>query len=395
MPHVNGAIKVLLTVFLLVSVSARGQVPALVDLEVRLKGMDPLVDSVLNDGDLYRVQIRYALVEDTGAHRLLEVGSFGDSTYFYPASTVKLPVALLTLEKLKRERLTLDDYLVFTSDAPCGNNRFVENSRKEILTFRRMLSEMMVVSDNDHYSALFHFLGTDAIHRRLEELGYTGARIYKAFNGCEWQCHYVSAPCRVVRNGKEVFCQAPLTGDTTFLSKQFCYDPKKLLGSKHEAYREIVEGPFDFNYSLELPLDELHRMMMSFCLGSDPQSGTSWDIREEDAAFLKQSMIAAPRTLENPKYHDTNRYPDNLYKYLLVGEGPVPGVVSMSKIGLSYGFTTETAYLRTKQGVGAFVSVSMYTNANDTVNDGIYEYETLARPFLSRLARILLKEFIP
>jgi hypothetical protein len=31
----------------------------------------------------------------------------------------------------------------------------------------------------------------------------------------------------------------------------------------------------------------------------------------------------------------------------------------------------------------------MYTNENDVVNDGVYEYEEMARPFLARLGSLI------
>ena len=65
-----------------------------------IKGKDSLVDDVLNNHEKYRLQIIYGQV----THHSEDSVSIANSSllkqgYYYPASTIKLPCALLTLEK--------------------------------------------------------------------------------------------------------------------------------------------------------------------------------------------------------------------------------------------------------------------------------------------------------
>ncbi len=394
MRHVIRVNSLIFFLVLLLSTKVFGQasVTETVDLEEMIIGHDPIVDAIIKKRDHYRLHLIYSKAETLpdGTIRI-KTGELGSERYFYPASTVKLPVALLTLEKLKKNDLSLDDYLVFTEDVPCGSNRFVENSQNQRLTFRQMLSEMMTVSDNVHYSALFHFLGAEDINASLRSKGYKDVNIYKAFNGCGWQCHYQSPACKVYREGKELFAQKGMETDTLNFLKCYIYDKAKLMGESHEVDREIVSGPYDFNYNLELPLSILHEMMISFYQEELVAPEKRWNLRESDQRFLVKIMTMPPRNLEGQEFKDQDRYPDNLFKFLLLGEAPQGLGKTVSKIGLSYGFTTETAYLDDGKGNGCFVTVSIYTNANKTVNDGIYEYDSLARPFLARLGRILLE----
>jgi hypothetical protein len=103
-----------------------------------------------------------------------------------------------------------------------------------------------------------------------------------------------------------------------------------------------------------------------------------------------------PRELKDDKYEDSTEYPDNFLKYIVFGDSSsntkMNSVRTFSKIGLSYGFTTEIAYvvdLTTKKEF--FLSVSMYTNQNKTINDGIYEYQQISKPFLGKLGMLLLE----
>ena len=102
-----------------------------------------------------------------------------------------------------------------------------------------------------------------------------------------------------------------------------------------------------------------------------------------------------PKELNMPKFSDTLKYPDNLYKYIALGNETNLSnthIRTFSKLGLSYGFVTETAYVVDfKENIDFFLSISMYVNENKTVNDNHYEYETVARPFCAKLGELLIE----
>tara|TARA_B110000305_G_C19181476_1_gene512216 strand:- start:303 stop:683 length:381 start_codon:yes stop_codon:yes gene_type:complete len=103
-----------------------------------------------------------------------------------------------------------------------------------------------------------------------------------------------------------------------------------------------------------------------------------------------------PRELNDKKYNDRKNYPDNFLKYIVFGDSTSNSesnnVRSFSKIGLSYGFATEIAYVIDWVSKNEyFLSVSMYTNENKTINDGIYEYEQISKPFLGKIGMLLLE----
>ena len=67
-----------------------------------LASEDPKIKRVMDSLDHYAVQIKYTHIERDGEKVFFEDYDFQvDSTnYFYPASTVKFPIALLALSKL-------------------------------------------------------------------------------------------------------------------------------------------------------------------------------------------------------------------------------------------------------------------------------------------------------
>lgn|GEM_PF-3481117 len=82
-----------------------------------------------------------------------------DARDHYPASTVKLPVALLALEKLQEDD-RIDRYTRFTvMGEPNGTS------------FTNELIELFVVSNNQTYNRLFEFLDKDEINQCLSVKG--------------------------------------------------------------------------------------------------------------------------------------------------------------------------------------------------------------------------------
>ena len=73
-----------------------------------LRGRSTDFEAVLAPGNPHEVQIIYTeILRDGNGRPHFSTHTFGvdDSTYFYPASTVKMPLALLALEKLNELRI--------------------------------------------------------------------------------------------------------------------------------------------------------------------------------------------------------------------------------------------------------------------------------------------------
>src|SRR5437773_9370428 len=73
--------------------------------EILTKNKDTTFQHVLNDPETYRLQIIYTQINRTRHNKPVFKNyyyRFDPGLYFNPASTVKLPLALLALEKLNR-----------------------------------------------------------------------------------------------------------------------------------------------------------------------------------------------------------------------------------------------------------------------------------------------------
>ena len=86
--------------------------------------------------------------------------------YFYPASTVKLPIALFAIEKLNENKyLSIDTPFMLEDDTLKT-------------TMRRELEKIFVLSDNQANNRLFEFLGQDYINQKFISKGLNESRIF-------------------------------------------------------------------------------------------------------------------------------------------------------------------------------------------------------------------------
>ena len=153
-------------------------------LENILRQYPQYFDAILRYPDSFRVQIIYTQI-DRGANNVPEFKNYyyhvDPSRYFYPASTVKMPTALLALQRLNElNKEGLDKYTTMITEAaysaqtPVYNDPTTPDGRPNIAQYIR---KIFMVSDNDAYNRLYEFLGPEYINTRLRKMGYTDVEI--------------------------------------------------------------------------------------------------------------------------------------------------------------------------------------------------------------------------
>ena len=359
-----------------------------------MKGKNPLVDRVLNDSSY---QFQYILTEinsedtDTTLHTLEHITP---EKYFYPASVVKLPTALVALEKLNQLQYPLNTVIRFNADQNCGNMQWVKQTQTNQQTFEQLISELIIVSNNHYYNTLYHFCSPRDLNASLAQKGLTNTHLYKDFSGCEFQWGLTSNSYTLYTTQGKLLARYPQEHlPLKEVAQHYEYSHNKLIGEQHEYRKNIVDGPYDFNYNLEYSLNDIHSTLLRLMYPSAFAPEDRWQIRNEDRLFLINAMQATPSSLGGT-FLNSKKYPDNLYKYAIHGayQQPYRKVITTSKIGISYGFVTETAHIYDPESDISFaLTTSIYVNQNRIVNDGNYEYKTIARPFLAAFAQLLLE----
>ena len=144
-------------------------------LDAILKSNDKSIKTVIDAFEKYEIQVIYTQVDrDSLNFPYLKTYRFNADAYnyFYPASVVKLPVALLALEKLnslkkRHKELTRKSNFKISDSFNFDklNNKEIKNSDNSI---EKCIKEIFVVSDNKAFNDLYEFLGSNKINKSLE-----------------------------------------------------------------------------------------------------------------------------------------------------------------------------------------------------------------------------------
>ncbi len=347
-------------------------------LEAALNSPDPAIRQVMEKPGNLELQVLFTQIHRERDSIRLEEAAFGldSSRYFYPASTVKLPVAVLALEKLGK----LDSLDLHT-------RYFVEGDTLEH-TFAGDIKAIFAVSDNDAHNRLVEFLSFDSINNGIRERNLGPIRISQRLGG--HPLDPVTKPLIIYLN------DSSLAPGPAMISKPF--KPLNLKGTqKGKGYMEdgkLVQSPFDFSLKNYYPLHTQHEVMKHLILPELFPAASRFKLQEPHRQFLLDAMKSTPR---NAGYNPTE-YPDGYGKFFMYGdtEEKIPGHLEIyNKAGWAYGTLTDCAYIRdTKHGVEFFLSATLLVNPNGVFNDDQYAYEQLGIPFLAALGRAIHTQLV-
>lgn len=315
-----------------------------------------------------------------------------DSTYFYPASTVKLPIAVLALQKIKQLQArgipVSKDSPFHVIDPKTGEyvQKTDSTQAQNQLTVAHLIKKIFLVSDNDAYNYLFDFLGKKAIFQEIQQRGikHTAIRhkfLFGADNDNSWEY---------------VFFEKQ---DTLYHQKSQYSDPLpsfNLKGQqKGKAYisqGEKVAAPMDFSHKNWMALSAQLELLKRIIFPEEFPTKEQFDLSQEDLDFLRYWMSRS--TLESDiAAYTSPAYYDSYGKFFLYGDikGAMTEQVRIyNKVGYAYGTLTDIAYIEDKaHKIGFFLAGTILVNKNQTFNDNTYEFEEKGIPFLAEIGRQL------
>jgi hypothetical protein len=235
----------------------------------------------------------------------------------------------------------------------------------------------------------------ELLNNKLLNRGINNTKIYSSFSGCprgntvetnSYQIYFPDGSLKITSPQKSL--------DSSKYMNRLPYNSNKLVGKFVIEDGRKIQKSFDFNYHLDYPLKDIHETVFRLAFPLQFNENQRFKLSSDSREFLLKCMGNFPREMENKSYHNSTLYPDNYFKYAIIGnklklasEGKYR---TFSKIGISYGFVTESAYIVDFENQKDFLfSVSIYVNQDGVVNDGTYEYEKIARPFIANLTRII------
>jgi hypothetical protein len=340
-------------------------------LDAVLKSEKPAIKNVMDNLKAHEVQIIYTKIDkNSDGKTILTDYSFQvDATnYFYPASTVKLPAAVLALEYIDAYE-NLSAVSAYTIDGDTVVHSIKDDVR-----------QVFSVSDNEAYNRLYELLGSDFINKSLESKGMDTVRISHRLATSEVD--------KIQRDTLHFEGGIKLIGtlDNPMREVKLKSTSKGIGYMRNDS---LISEPMDFSEKNYFPLKTQHDLLKRIFFPDYFSINERFHLSESSLDLLKTSMHTVPRKVG----YDEAEYYDSYTKFFIYGNsrGRIQDHIKIyNKAGYAYGTLTDTALIiDEKKNVRFLLSATILVNKNEIFNDDLYEYEAIGLQFLTELGREL------
>jgi hypothetical protein len=351
---------------------------------------------ILSKPNEYRLQILYTQInrdKNNVPHFKEYSYRLNSKEYFYPASTVKMPMAFLALEKinnLKIKGLTKSTLMVYDSvegrQEQIYNNPYSINGSQNI---EQAIKEIFLVSDNNAANRLFEFITPHTIHEKLASKGYKDVYIRNRIelgrtakeNRSTQAIDFYNEQGKIIYHQPAAFNKDSLPYYNAFIGNGYLNNQDSL-----------IKGPLNFSEKNRIYLSDLTHILKSVLFFDQTPPSQRFNLTTEDRKFLLHYMHTLPTESQYPTYDTANYWP-NYCKFLYTGseKGPFPSNIKIfNKVGDAYGFLLDIAYVMDpEKKIEFMLSAVIYCNSDGILNDSKYDYDSLGYPFYKNLGQLI------
>jgi hypothetical protein len=338
-------------------------------LEVVLQSEKPAIKNVMDNLKAHEIQIIYTQIDtDSKGKTIFTDYSFQlDATnYFYPASTVKLPAAVLALEYI-------DTYQKLSAVSP-----YTIDGDTLVHSIQDDVKQIFAVSDNDAYNRLYELLGRDVMNKSLESKGLDAVRI--AHRLATTDAAKAQRDTLHFDEGIKL-----ISAVDTSIREILLKSTSKGIGYMRND--SLISEPMDFSQKNYFPLKTQHDLLKRIFFEDYFSENEHFQLSKSSLELLKSAMYTVPRKLG----YDEGEFYDSYGKFFIYGNsrGRIQDHIKIyNKVGYAYGTLTDTAFITDeKKDVSFLLSATILVNKNEIFNDDVYEYETVGLQFLTELGR--------
>ena len=384
------------------------------------------VETILADPEKYRFQLIVTeVINPSSEQPTVQTHEYRvDQEYFYPASAIKLFGSLASLMHWTKQKerypwLSPDDSL------NVGRKQCWQSDESNVVnglaTLEHEIKKTQLVSSNSAFNRVFDSVGMDSFHSYILPM-FPSVRVYHRLSSTETPEERVRTPSMQVcdvqekertwwrpalqatRENAPIFpTEMPYTG---FGENTSSLQIGKAYIDSHS--KKQMAGSMDFTEKNRASFYDFHRAMVAFQYsnvalpwgsGLDLSSVVQSDWLDQ----LRHAMTLYPHDSLNPVYTDPNKS-ETRFKPLISGIRQTSltdrSLLYRNKAGKAFGFHMDNAFIAYGSDVGVinkqgyttgtieralFITVGVYVNQNNTLNDNRYEYETLSLPFLQAM----------
>ena len=315
-----------------------------------------------------------------------------DNKYFYPASTIKLPIVVLTLKKINelrskgseitlKSKITLnykDDYSEF-------------EIRDSITSFQNLIADVFLVSDNSASNILIDFIGYNYFNHEMENAGFDKTYLNHKFNPDP----YVNSTWQISDLDNNLI--SSLNDDQKIIKA----DDKTIgleKGERRYFKGEILDESLNFSEKNRSSITDMHHLIKYIFYPEIFDITNTFNLNVEDYDFLRYWMSRFTYEDIGEKFIGDEKFFETYNKFFIHGDKQSVSneqIRVYNKIGQAYGTSIDNGLIKNYQDNVEFIlTATIYTNKNKVINDNLYEYDDLAVPFLAKLSRAIYNELV-
>jgi hypothetical protein len=353
-------------------------------------------ETIFQNKDSLEIQIIYTqITRDENNVPLFKQFRFNvDSLrYFYPASTVKLPLCILALDKINSLNVQgLDKYTTMLHDSVYSGQLSVLNdttSQTGMPSVAHYIKKILVTSDNDAYNRLYEFLGQAEANKQLNEHGYHVRLLHRLERFLKPDQNRHTEAIRFLKDGKIVYEQPML------FNADSIKPPSRIFRGKGYYKNDtlLVNQPFEFTYKNFYSLTDQRKFLQTLLFPEGVAPEKTFNLTTEDYKFIYQYMSQLPTETIYPPYSSDPAYFDAYCKFLMYGQEktPIPKNIRIfNKVGDAYGYLIDNAYIVDFENKVEFMLAAVINvNTDGVYNDGVYAYDSVGFPFFKNLGKLI------
>jgi len=315
-----------------------------------------------------------------------------DNKYFYPASTIKLPIVVLTLKKINELRSKGSEITLKSKITLNYKDDYSELViRDSITSFQNLIADVFLVSDNSASNILIDFVGYNYFNHEMENAGFDKTYLNHKFNpdpyvNSTWQISDLDNNIISSINDNQKIIKAD--EKTNGLEK----------GERRYFKGEILDESLNFSEKNRSSITDMHNLIKYIFYPEIFDSTNTFNLNVEDYDFLRYWMSRFTYEDIGEKFIGDENFFETYNKFFIHGDEQNVSneqIRVYNKIGQAYGTSIDNGLIKNYQDNVEFIlTATIYTNKNKVINDNLYEYDDLAVPFLAKLSRAIYNELV-
>ena len=360
-------------------------------IELVLKS-DPYLKEIIKDKEDYEIQVMLTKINHDNTKIDFQNYQYqhDENQYFYPASTIKLPIVVLTLKKINELRskgsdITLKSKIILNNVDNYSNFKLQDS----ITSFQNLIADIFLVSDNSASNILIDFIGYNYFNDEMQNAGFDRTYLNHKFNpdpyvNSTWQISDLDNNMISSINDNQKIIKADDKTNGLDKGESRCFNG------------EILDESLNFSEKNRFSITDMHNLIKYIFYPEIFDMANTFNLNVEDYDFIRYWMSRFTYEDIGEKFIGDEKFFETYNKFFIHGDEQSVSneqIRVYNKIGQAYGTSIDNGLIKNYQNNVEFILTStIYTNKNKVINDNLYEYDDIAEPFLAKLSRAIYKE---